>query len=144
MLFLLLPYLLLWLRFSSKTENPRLTGNRGFLENLSLCLPFYSRDAEIKAITLPDGHASIGQRVLQRWNIRGFHFQRWKETPFWNVCQRFFTPEKSRFSKLVEWRGGVKLARHERETPAHGHLQLVRDESLHPRRSAATRHSALH
>jgi hypothetical protein len=42
-----------------------LAGNRGFFENLLLPLPLYTHDAKTKAITLPDGHAAIGQRVLQ-------------------------------------------------------------------------------
>jgi hypothetical protein len=48
-----------------QTENPRLTGSRGYLENLSLRSTFTSHDAKTKAITLPNGHAPIGWQVLQ-------------------------------------------------------------------------------
>jgi hypothetical protein len=56
---------LLIIGFTQQTENPRLTGNRGFLENLLLPLPFPSHDAKTKAITLPNGHASVGRHMLQ-------------------------------------------------------------------------------
>ena len=67
----------------TKTENPRLTGNRGFLENLC-CLnqKFVPTMPKRQQSRCPNGHVSIGWRVLQRWCKRGFHIQRRKETPF--------------------------------------------------------------
>jgi len=74
-----------------QTENPRLTGNRGFLENLLLLLPVASHDANLKAIALPNGHATIGRRMLQSCNHRGFHFQRRKKHHFGTFVKEFLT-----------------------------------------------------
>jgi hypothetical protein len=52
-----------------------LTGNRGFFEILVLVSEFHSLDANMPANARPNGHASIGLRVLQRWGKRVFHIQ---------------------------------------------------------------------
>jgi len=63
------------------------------LKNLLLLLPFYSRDARTKAITLPNGHATIGQRVLRSWYIRDFHFfNDGKKHHLGTFVKSFFTP----------------------------------------------------
>jgi hypothetical protein len=67
-----------------------LTGNRGFFEICSFKSELHSPDAKTPANARPNGHASIGLRVLQRWGKRVFHIQPAEETPFRRVCQKFF------------------------------------------------------
>jgi hypothetical protein len=52
-----------------------LTGNRGFSEIFVLVSEFHSLYAKMLANARPNGHASIGLRVLQRWIKRVFHLQ---------------------------------------------------------------------
>jgi hypothetical protein len=67
-----------------------LTGNRGLFKKSVVASPSYSRDAKTKAITLPDGHATIGRRGLQRLNVRGFHFNAGKKHHFGTFVKKFF------------------------------------------------------
>jgi hypothetical protein len=64
----------LWL--VNETENPRLTGNRGFLEILLLESEVRSHDAGAAANTHPNRHLSFGERVLQCWSKRDVHIRR--------------------------------------------------------------------
>jgi hypothetical protein len=52
-----------------------LTGNRGFFKICSFKSELHSHDAKTPANARPNGHASIGLRVLQRWGKRVFHIQ---------------------------------------------------------------------
>jgi hypothetical protein len=63
---------LVWVK---KAKNPRLTGNRGFFKICSFKSEFHSPDAKTPANARPNGPASIGLRVLQRWGKRVFHIQ---------------------------------------------------------------------
>jgi hypothetical protein len=75
---------------SQKAKTPRLTGNRGVLK-LFLKSEVRSHDACMTADARPNGHISIGLRVLQHWCKRGFHLLIPKpskeETLFRGVCQ---------------------------------------------------------
>jgi hypothetical protein len=55
-----------------KAKTPRLTGNRGVLK-LFLKSEVRSHDAKTAANARPNGHKSIGLRVLQHCCKRGFH-----------------------------------------------------------------------
>ena len=60
--------------FWVKSENPRLTGNRGFLKKSPVRSEFQSHDAQKTGAALPNGHAAIDRRVLQHLRCeRGFH-----------------------------------------------------------------------
>src|ERR1700689_5401105 len=69
-----------WFRVK-KAKTPRLTGNRGVLK-LFLKSEVRSHDACMTADARPNGHISIGLRVLQRWCKRGFHINAEKEHHF--------------------------------------------------------------
>jgi hypothetical protein len=58
----------------SKTKNPRLTGNRGFLENLFFRLEHSSHAAKAPDAAMPNGHARTGFGALQLRCVRVFHF----------------------------------------------------------------------
>jgi hypothetical protein len=56
-----------------KAENPRLTGNRGFLK-IVCSFRISSHDAQKPGVALPTGHAANDRRVLQHLCCdRGFH-----------------------------------------------------------------------
>jgi hypothetical protein len=61
--------------FGLKSENPRLTGNRGFFEKLFFKSELHLHDARMPADARPNGQASIGLRVLPHWGKRVFHVQ---------------------------------------------------------------------
>jgi len=52
-----------------------LTGNRGFLKIFPFKSELASHDAKTPADARPNGHASVGLRVLQHWSKRVFHIQ---------------------------------------------------------------------
>jgi hypothetical protein len=52
-----------------------LTGNRGFLKIFPFKSELHPHDAKTPADARPNGHASVGLRVLQRWSKRVFHIQ---------------------------------------------------------------------
>jgi hypothetical protein len=65
----------------------------GFPKNLWLLLPFHSHDAKTKAITLPNGHAPIGRRVLQCLNKRVLHFNGGKKHHFVVFVKEILAPQ---------------------------------------------------
>jgi hypothetical protein len=75
-----------------------LTGNRGVLK-LFLKSEVRSHDVCVTADARPNGHISIGLRVLQHGGKRGFHFLNLKPsaegTPFRRVCQTDLRDGKS-------------------------------------------------
>jgi hypothetical protein len=85
-----------------------LTGNRGVLKCF-LKSEVRSHDACMTADARPNGHDSIGLRVLQHCCKRGFHLlvpkPSGEETPFRGVCQMDFwsadnlRPQQQLFSK---------------------------------------------
>jgi hypothetical protein len=70
------------------TKNPRLTGNRGFLE-IVVCsrLKLLSHVAKMPRPTMPAGHLSAGQRDALLDIQRRFHFNCVHSTPDWPPCQ---------------------------------------------------------
>jgi hypothetical protein len=57
------------------------------MKSFSLKSEVRSHDAKTAANARPNGHISIGLRVLQGWSKRGLHIQRGEETPFRGICQ---------------------------------------------------------
>jgi hypothetical protein len=57
------------------------------MKSFSLKSEVRSHDAKTAANARPNGHISIGWRVLQYWSKRGLHIQRGEETPFRGICQ---------------------------------------------------------
>jgi hypothetical protein len=84
-----------------------LTGNRGFFKNLCFKSEFHPHDAKTPADARPNGHASIGLRVLQRWSKRVFHIQPAGRNTIWAHLSKVFYLKA--FSQLVGWRSGAKL-----------------------------------
>jgi hypothetical protein len=77
--------------FGLKSKNPRLTGNRGFLEICLFKSELHPHDAETPADARPNGHASVGLRVLQRWSKRVFHIQPAGRNTIWARLSKGFS-----------------------------------------------------
>jgi hypothetical protein len=85
-----------------------LTGNRGFFKICSFKSELHSPDAKTPADARPNGHASIGLRVLQRWGKRVFHIQpAGRNTIGAHLSKKFVS--KGFFSRLVGRRRSAKL-----------------------------------
>jgi hypothetical protein len=133
--------------FGSKSKNPAIDWqSRGF-EIVLLKSEVRSHDACMTADARPNGHISIGLRVLQHWCKRGFHLlipkPSGEETLFGAFVKCFPGGKKRASEGLSAGRVVLDWFTHERQTFAHGHVRLVRDESLHFRRSAAVGHGAV-
>ncbi|MGA2240555.1 MAG: hypothetical protein ABSH11_00740 [Verrucomicrobiota bacterium] len=86
-----------------------MTGNRGFLKICPIKSEIHPHDAKTPADTRPNGHASIGLRVLQRLSKRVFHIQPRGRNTIWARLSKVFYLEKQSFSRLVGWRSSAKL-----------------------------------
>jgi hypothetical protein len=71
-----------------------LTGNRGFLKIFPFKSELHPHDAKTPADARPNGHASIGLRVLQRWSKRVFHIQPAGRNTIWARLSKVFYFEK--------------------------------------------------
>jgi hypothetical protein len=67
-----------------------LTGNRGFLKICPFKSELRSLDAKTPADARPNGQASIGLRVLQRWSKRVFHIQPAGRNTIWARLSKGF------------------------------------------------------
>jgi hypothetical protein len=67
-----------------------LTGNRGFFKIFLFKSEFHPHDAKTPADARPNGHASIGLRVLQRWSKRVFHIQPAGRNTIWARLSKAF------------------------------------------------------
>jgi hypothetical protein len=74
---------------------------------LVLVLEFHSLDAKTPANACPNGHASIGLRVLQRWIKRVFHVQLAGRNTIWACLSNGFCGLKMRFLSLSDDRAVV-------------------------------------
>jgi hypothetical protein len=73
-----------------KTKNPRLTGNRGFLEFWLNLLEIHPHDAEAASDAVPHGLAVTShQNTLTNVKL-ALHLSTQKETPSREKCQREF------------------------------------------------------
>jgi hypothetical protein len=96
-------------RFGSTSRKPAIDlAIAGFPKICCGGLPFYSHDAKTKAITLPNGHATTGRRVLPCLNKRAVHFRRRKRHHFGAFVKEFLR-RKSCFSGLVGGQGGGRF-----------------------------------
>jgi hypothetical protein len=86
-----------------------LTGNRGFLKICPFKSELHPHDAKTPAAARPNGHASVGLRVLQRWSKRVFHIQPAGRNTIGARLSKVFYIEKQPFSRLVGWRSSAKL-----------------------------------
>jgi hypothetical protein len=77
--------------FGLKSEKPAIDWQSRVLKICPFKSEFHPHDAKTPADARPNGHASVGLRVLQRWSKRVFNF------------------EKQPFSRLVGWKSSVKL-----------------------------------
>jgi hypothetical protein len=101
-----------------------LTGNRGFFKICSFKSELHPHDAKTPADARPNGHASIGLRVLQRWSKRVFHIQPAGRNTICARLSKSFYLKNSLSQGLSD--GGVVLNwfKHER-TITDGHLRMV-------------------
>jgi hypothetical protein len=67
-----------------------LTGNRGFLKICPFKSELHPHDAKTPADARPNGHASVGLRVLQRWSKRVFHIQPAGRNTIWARLSKGF------------------------------------------------------
>jgi hypothetical protein len=86
-----------------------LTGNRGFLKICPFKSELHSLDARTPADARPNGYASVGLRVLQRWSKRVFHISTGRKKHHLGAFVKVFNFEKQPFSRLVGWRSSAKL-----------------------------------
>jgi hypothetical protein len=70
-LFIFFPFV--W--FGLKSEKPAIDWQSRVFKKYPFKSELHSPDAKTPADARPNGHASIGLRVLQRWGKRVFHIQ---------------------------------------------------------------------
>jgi hypothetical protein len=101
-----------------------LTGNRGFFKICSCISEFHPHDAKTPADARPNGHASVGLRVLQRWSKRVFHIQPAGRNTIWAHLSKAFCFKNGLSQGLSDGEVVLNWFKHER-TITNGHLRVV-------------------
>jgi hypothetical protein len=95
--------------FGLKSEKPAIDWQSRVLKICPFKSEFHPHDAKTPADARPNGHASVGLRVLQRWSKRVFHIQPAERNTIGARLSKVFYFEKQPFSRLVGWKSSVKL-----------------------------------
>jgi hypothetical protein len=101
-----------------------LTGNRGFLKICPFTSELHPHDAKTPADARPNGHASVGLRVLQRWSKRVFHIQPRGRNTIWARLSKFLILKSSLSQGLSDGEVVLNWFKHER-TITNGHVRVV-------------------
>jgi hypothetical protein len=101
-----------------------LTGNRGLLKICPFKSELHPHDAKTPADARPNGHASVGLRVLQRWSKRVFHIQPRGRNTIWARLSKFFILKSSLSQGLSDGEVVLNWFKHER-TITNGHMRVV-------------------
>jgi hypothetical protein len=101
-----------------------LTGNRGFLKICPFKSELHPHDAKTPADARPNGHASVGLRVLPRWSKRVFHIQPAGRNTIGAHLSNIFMLKSSHSQGLSDGEEVLNWFRHER-TITDGDMRVV-------------------